>query len=130
VISNVPTEIAWIEARFVILVTTVVMHLMKEVATKKELVKMIIWERVEVANTDVTIFRMVDTCAYAIEDLWSIPAIPKNVLMSTNANLLEITVLRFVPITMVPTPVLVGMDSGSVINSVESAEPSLVETPK
>jgi hypothetical protein len=103
---------------------------MKEVATKKELVKMIIWEHVEVANTDVTIFQMEDTCAYVIEDLWSIPAIPKNVLMSTNANLLEITVLRFVPITMAPTPVLVGMDSGSVINSVESVEPFLVETPK
>ena len=73
---------------------------------------------------------MVVTCAYAIEDLLLIQAIPKNVLMLTNANLLEITVLRFVPITMAPTLAPVGTVSGSVINSVEFVEPLPVETPK
>ena len=41
-------EIVWIAAKFVILATTVVMHLMKEVAMKKGLVRMIILEHVEV----------------------------------------------------------------------------------
>ena len=44
-------EIVWIAAKFVILATTVVMHLMKEVAMKKGLVRMIILEHVEVYST-------------------------------------------------------------------------------
>lgn len=42
---------------------------MRGVATKKALVKMTILELVEVASTGVTIFQMVDICAYATEDL-------------------------------------------------------------